>query len=467
MKRFPWDAGGFLWFPGSPVCHAIRYARGLPKFKANTRNSARRSTDNESGVDVDEILFFIDVEGDNLAPDEITSSGGVITAEFTPSNELLTGSDEQDICWHVTVLDIAGNLATTDSDDDTEEVFEEHLITIDRLAPEMDSAETGTFWDTDITVDEFGDEIDDKTSADGDDDVNSLLIIFNEDVDAVTVSEGDFLIDGVTPIAATVFSGAKDKVFITMAGAFDPDDIPVVKVVGAIGDIAGNTTSVDEIDEDTGVEDGIPPTFTVTLSTSLTNETVDLVITADEAIAGNVPSIRVWTPPGSGDEDGTLTELPKITGIKVTGTNSWEVEIDIGDDNLEDGDNSIIITGDDAAGNTGTIGKNPSSGLASDLDDEDDAIVLDPSSVEVHTLRANILLNQAAFTLALAAFQTALELDVAYHPARLGLAQSQVGLQQYAAARESVTIYLQTAPTDDSNYARGIELIEFLDSIEE
>jgi len=303
-------------------------------------------TDNESGVDQDTILFNIvsNVGGaagagvGNFAADDITTSGGIITAEFTPAANLLDSGDSPQqtiVSWNVTVSDIAGNAGQTDSDSDTAG-NQDNTLNVDRVAPNIVSATVGTVWDADALAY-------DATA----DDPTSVVVVFDEDLDASTVSESDFLVAGVTPIAAQVFSDAKDTVQLTLAGALAPDATPSVTVVSALGDSAGNTSSVDSA---TAV-DSLAPTFTATLSVTLTKDTVDITITTDEPIQGNVPVITVHTPGA-----GTSTVARAITGIKVTGTNTWEVEIDETDDLLADGDQAIEITGSDAAGNAGSLG---------------------------------------------------------------------------------------------------------------
>jgi hypothetical protein len=303
-------------------------------------------TDNESGVDQDTILFNIvsNVGGadgagvGNFAADDITTSGGIITAEFTPAANLLASDDSPQqtiVSWNVTVSDIAGNAGTTDSDSDTAG-DQDNTLNVDRVAPNIVSATVGTVWDADA-------EAYDATA----DDPTSVVVVFDEDLDAATVSESDFLVAGVTPIAAQVFSDAKNTVQLTLAGALAPDATPSVTVVSALGDSAGNTSSVDSAT----AADSLAPTFTATLSVALTKDTMDLTITSDEPIQGNVPVITIHTPGA-----GTSTVARAITGIKVTGTNLWEVEVDETDDLLADGDQAIEITGSDAAGNAGSLG---------------------------------------------------------------------------------------------------------------
>jgi len=304
-------------------------------------------TDNESGVDQDTILFNIvsNVGGAGgtgvgaFAADDITASGGIITAEFTPAANLLDSADSPQqtvVSWNVTVADIAGNAGQTDSDADTAG-DQDNTLNVDRVAPNIVSATVGTVWDADAEA--YDASADDPTS---------VVVVFDEDLDAATVSESDFLVAGVTPIAATVFSDAKDSVQLTLAGALAPDATPSVTVVSALGDSAGNTSSVDSAT----AADSLAPTFTAVLSVALTKDTVDITITSDEPIQGNVPVIQIHTPTGVG----TSTVARSITGIKVTGTNTWEVEVDETADLLADGDQAIEITGSDATGNAGSLG---------------------------------------------------------------------------------------------------------------
>ncbi|NQW17502.1 MAG: hypothetical protein HQ478_08445 [Chloroflexi bacterium] len=316
-------------------------------------------SDTGSGVDTDTILLNLTAltgltAGGPFAPSETpTVSGGVVTATFANHELLAIGESNQQkvVEWSVTVKDIAGNSGETDSDAVTA-LAQKYSITVDRLAPSLASAVTGTIWDTSATTT-------DKTNS-SKDDVNSLEVIFTENLDTVTVSPGDFQIDGVTPVSTNVFSGKKSSVFITMAGAFSPDSKPVVKIVSSIGDTAGNTIATGQIDKDTGSTDGIAPQFTVALDKTLTNGSIKLTVSSDEAIQGNIPVIKIHTP-DTADEDSdplTLTVARTLAGIKVIGGNSWEATVDSTalSSLLNNGKQAVEVTGNDAASNAGKKG---------------------------------------------------------------------------------------------------------------
>lgn len=283
-----------------------------------------------SGIDISTVQLKIYTNADpnvlsqTLAP-TITGSDGDSTITFTVTPAALT---EATWLWQVTVSDMAGNESTSDHELDADET-DKHTLKMDQTPPAITSATTGKNWDTD-------------TDAEVSDDVDSLVVLFGESLDADSVSASDFLVENNTVVSATVYSDADTKVYIALGADLAADDEPEVSlaVSGAISDTAGNSRNTGSVD----AGDGIAPTFTVTLDKTLTDAKIVATITSDEAISG-VPVVTVH------NEDNATTPAQTVT---VTGTQSWEVEI-ASAANLE-GDNSITVSGTDGT-NAGSAGK--------------------------------------------------------------------------------------------------------------
>jgi len=302
-------------------------------------------TDNESGVDQDTILFNIvsNVASGNgvgsFAADDITTSGGVTTAEFKIPANLLNSADspqETLVSWNVSVSDLSGNSGQTDSDTGTPG-NQDHSVILDRIAPNITSGETGTWWDA-------SKQGSDKTTI-SPDHADSVIIVFDEPLDLSSIAESDFTVNGLTPIVAIAYVGRPSAVFLTMATDLASSSNPDVSVVSMIADVAGNTSSVDYVK----AVDGITPVFGATLSAPTTNDSVVLAITSDEALNSGQPTVTM-TEPGGADN---------AISISVTAggsANTWNATIDVQDEGLDDGDQAIKIVGFDNAGNQAVYG---------------------------------------------------------------------------------------------------------------
>ena len=303
-----------------------------------------------SGIDVSTATITIKTDPGGgvveTATPSVTGSDGdsTVTFKFTPA-ALAEGS----YTWQVTVSDIAGNAASSDSDDDTAG-DQPHDLKIDLSPPDFVSAATGKAWDT-------------EDSAEDDNKLNSLVVVFDEKLDSNSVTASDFTVDGAVPADAQVFSKASTKVYITLASDMAADDEPTVAIVGAVADKAGNARNTGSID----AADEIDPTFTVTLDKTLTNDKVVISISANEPIAG-VPEIKVH------NED--VGVPAKTLSAIVKGTTSWEATFT--ESAAYEGDNGVVVTGLDGSGNQGTAGKtDPSDTKAIDFEQDttDPAIV--------------------------------------------------------------------------------------------
>ena len=291
-----------------------------------------------AGIDIDTILVGVDVNADGnidspteeFAPD-VTGSDGDIQVTFSLTAGTYGTLTEGDVEWFVKANDLAGNVGKSDSDADLTG-DQENLIRIDLSPPDITNAITGNYWDSVTDAVKFNRN-------------TSIEVQFNDPINGASVSPGDFTVDGLTPVAADVFSDLNTSVFLTAGSPIAADATPVVAIAtgGAVSDTAGNALNVGE---ETAV-DGIAPVFTVTLDATLTGDELIISIASDENIAG-VPTVEIWK---AGDTAAEKTIIPSV----IT-TESWTAKFTtIGG---SDGEKSVVVKGNDLAipGNSGEAG---------------------------------------------------------------------------------------------------------------
>jgi len=279
----------------------------------NTRPVLRADvTDTDSGLLKTNISLAVQSPGGGstegiLVPDDTgittTISGGFqVEQRITPS---LAPVADNVINWWVVSTDGAGNVLVSDQTTTstctptlpvtTSNIStlatngcQPYVINVDFTSPALVSARTGDVYDA------TNDEID--TGASGSS--TSVRVIFNEDLDASSVTGADFLVGGVQPSSATVTAsttGVADlqrSVFLTMTTAQVANVAPTVQLVSGIADKAGNTLSTGSLT----ASDGIAPSLTVTLIGEAASRAVSDAATA--------VTIRV-----SSDEDVTTPTL--------------------------------------------------------------------------------------------------------------------------------------------------------------
>ena len=260
-----------------------------------------------SGIDEDSITFDIDSgddsaaeEGDGNAPDEddVTAIADGVEVEFPITD--ITDDDVVLVSWDVNATDEAGNVVE----------LEDVRFTVDNVDPIMQTATTGTWWDTDDGL--MGDDSADPDAADM---ANMIGIEFDEDLDADTVSATDFEVDGDEPEDATVYDDAENWVFLTLAADLDADAEPDVEIVGSISDVAGNSLTDVELES----LDGIRPAITHTLSSDdtdnvVTGGDVDLDFSFDEAVGTPIVTITNDVD----DETITVADLADEDTVDIT-----------------------------------------------------------------------------------------------------------------------------------------------------
>ena len=191
-------------------------------------------------------------------------------------------------------------------------------ISVDRSAPVLNSATAGAFWDTTKAGD-------DKTQSDVTKaDPTSISVVFDGALNASTVSRTDFTVDGATPLDANVFAGAPTRVFLTVS-ALDPASRPVVALVGAVQDLAGNSKDSGSVTS----ADGIAPTLTLSVSTAatpsaarpVTNDKATITLTSNEKGTG------VTTKVVKVGDNTTITSL-ETNLTPLGGPTSWTATAD-------------------------------------------------------------------------------------------------------------------------------------------
>ena len=342
--------------PDRTVTETLRVETTAPSFSEITpaNGSAGRAdpdvgfrvTDTVSGIDDDDdvsvIYIVVDTDG-NVDGSVVTETGGAdpITDGFLARERLSTSLDDATIYWWGKATDRAGNVGITDRKAKIKDAADEdvtdscrpmdfvnlNLENVDYGAADIDNTEslagcqpysvkiddtkpmvvggvdgtrTGSFWDTDM-------DGDDKTNMDPTKaKANMVLVVFDENLDAETVSASDFEVNDNTPSSAEVFSGNKKHVFLTMSSDLNPHAKPKVELVGTVEDLAGNRQTSGKVDE---AVDGIAPTLTVTLeggSRPVTKGDIKVTVTANEDVG--TPSVVAQKVLDSGASDNADTE---------------------------------------------------------------------------------------------------------------------------------------------------------------
>ncbi len=303
-------------------------------------------TDGGSGIGDDEdddilVIFGIDNDGDGTIDIEEEYAvndrgslnevdGGFHARQRLPSSS--AAADDSTVYWWARAVDGAGNEAVTDrqseikvdgtdtKDPCTVSAFprgnlggldvgnttsiggcQPYSIKVDNTEPAISSVVTGAFWDTSNKDD------DNKTNTDPSKaKANMVLVMFNESLDASSVSAGDFEVNDQEPTNAEVFSGAKANVFLTLGSDLDPNARPKVELVGRVEDLAGNRRSSGSVENAT---DGIAPTLTVSVeggNRSVTKGEIKVMISSNEDVG--TPNVAFQMVDDSGASDNADTE---------------------------------------------------------------------------------------------------------------------------------------------------------------
>lgn len=376
-------------------------------------------TDGGSGVGDDEdddilVIFGIDNDADGTidVEEEYTVNdrgslnevdGGFHARQRLPSSS--AAADDSTVYWWARALDAAGNEAVTDrqatikvNDEDTKDPCtvsafprgglvgvdvgsttsiggcQPYSIRVDNTEPAISSVRTGAFWDTSNKDD------DNKTNTDASKaKANMVLVMFNESLEADSVSASDFEVNDQEPTSAMVYSGAKANVFLTLGSDLDPNARPKVELVGRVEDLAGNRRSSGSVDNAT---DGIAPTLTVSVedgNRAVTKGEIKIMISSNEDVGTpNVAFQRVLEAnptddpdtEGNETEDNALGAAANVSAVLKSARN-YEATYTAPESGLY---NVYVTAADATAGNTGKAGVNKG---PIDLTDDTKAILFE------------------------------------------------------------------------------------------
>ena len=360
-------------------------------------------TDALAGVDEDSIWFLVsDTEavptdtrstfGDNRGEDiTITKDGDVVTASVALDDlEDATGlsiddDGETTMYWFVQASDEAGNMGTTDADtDDDAPENQGFSLRVDNKDPAMTGAFTGEHWDANANFDDD----DDKGAIVGDrrlkvneylkgsSNAKMIRVEFSEGLDGASVAASDFSVtdgsgDELAIAAARWFDKVNDddqddapivrnSVFIELEESLGAGDTPSVELTGSVTDAAGNSLSDETIDSD-DVTDGIAPTATVTLDTTLSKEKVAVTVRTDENIRTLEPRLTLFISTTDDPDTADAVEAKAGSGFSViiprgsrtAGENEWTYNLSVASPNTY----SVVVSAEDSSRNRSTTGK--------------------------------------------------------------------------------------------------------------
>ena len=355
-------------------------------------------TDALAGVDEDSIRFLVsDTEteptdtrsefGDGRGEDiTITKDGDVVTASVALDDlEDATGLSIDDdgvtmVYWFVQASDEAGNMGTTDADtDDDAPENQGFSLRVDNEDPAMTGAFTGEHWDANADVDDDDDKgaiVGDRRLKvneylDGSSNAKMIRVQFDEGLDGASVAASDFTVtDGsgaeLAIAAARWFDKDNDdgrvdapvvrnSVFIELEESLGAGGTPSVELAGTVTDAAGNSLSGETIDSD-DVTDGIAPTATVTLDTTLSKEKVVVTVRTDENIRTLEPDLDLFIkatddPDIDDSSDAVGVSIPR--GSRTAGENEWTYNLSVASPNTY----SVVVSAEDTSRNRSTTGK--------------------------------------------------------------------------------------------------------------
>jgi len=382
--------------------------------RATTVDFLATVTDAGSGIVADSG----DVDGDGVKTEPVTVSAGTTTnvnIQINPASAgtVATGTEnssralwatatdgysftfakvmtEAAHTWFIKATDRVGNSDQTDSDGDTSG-DQDNKFTVDATAAIMGIVTTGIKFDT--------------VNKDEDPSRNHIKVEFTatggttaDNMDAATLSAGDFLVDGLAvagmefpnlkadtstttgsvDIDGTAIS-TKNIVYLELSDDIAADAKPKVSLVGTVNDLAGNASAIGE----KKASDGNKPAFTVTITGNAdatgrpvvvgdTDDKITVRVASDETLAAAPTlkfSIPTWDASHSG---GARLEVPttivSVTPSSVSGlTNTWETSKLQSDLGVANKLYSVYVSGTDLAGNVGTSGSGTTAGTAVDL----------------------------------------------------------------------------------------------------
>ncbi len=367
-------------------------------------------TDSDSGIaDADDIFVVFGVDNDDAdgtidamhrfmvndaSKGDVDEEDDVFSAKQGLPSSVEIDNDAT-VYWWAIAVDSAGNVAVTDrqstievDDEDVDDPCDAgdfnmgdgllgqdvgvsaeiagcqpYAVRIDNTEPEIESVTTGPTWDAD----------DDEVDMDAGD-PTSVLVEFSEDVDAETVADSDFDVEGASVTDVEV---QDNNVFLTLSSDLGPDEEPEVELVGSVRDIAGNRQTSGKVD----ATDGIAPTLTVSVdggNRSVTNGSIKITISSNEDVGTPKVMFQRVIDADAEDDDETddneamyaLGDSDDVDGV-LTSARNYEAKYEAPMPGLY---NVYVMARDATESNQGTAGVNEG---PIDLDDDTDAILFE------------------------------------------------------------------------------------------
>ena len=350
-------------------------------------------TDALAGVDSDSVVFVVSDDNGNAATElvdanrfgddtdetvSISTDGDVVTASValddvdTALTSLAIDSDgTTTVWWWVEASDNASNAGTTDAvaDDDADATTVDNqafVLRVDTEDPELESVFVGDVWNPDTEQIEGDRRLGVGQFLPGSSDPSVVRVKFNEDlsgppaVSAFSVTNGDgnaltiTRVDWFDADDATSGASVRDSVFLVLSATLDAGAVVTVQVVGTVSDAGGNTITTSDA---TDADDGIAPTATVSVDTTLSTGEVAVTVTTDEGIRTLEPELGLFVST-SDDPDTAVTFDAKTIGVNVPravrtpGENVWTFTLNIATANTY----SIVVAAEDAERNRGETG---------------------------------------------------------------------------------------------------------------
>ena len=329
-------------------------------------------TDVDSAVSVGRVTFKINQFVNDMADSRTSDGPTTSTTAIRDADDVDIGFTFEmsvglsgDIWIGITAEDTAGNVTSFDADESTPLTIDMAAIIIDTSAPAYDAAYTGIGWDNIAKA---------LTTDSG-----SILVTFDEDLtdlDASTVSKGDFSVEGHSVTDADVFDNdpvtstvdgldnplpasvslfgtvnMRRVVILTLASDLAPDETPEVALVGNRIDNDAGATALTHSED---AQDRIAPTITIdsiTPELAGDGDTVVIKISSDEALRDD-PAVTITN---------AVDHIILRKTIDTDGTNAWKVTtVAVG----SGGAYSIYITGEDEERNAETVGADPATWAA-------------------------------------------------------------------------------------------------------
>ncbi len=289
-------------------------------LKVRAGTGAVRTVENDD-------LSITDIEGGyraSIALNEVRNLGSGATLNVSTSRETA-------INWYAMAKDIAGNAATSDSNNEKRDKsgtdaneaqtasakagYDDchrrsagsddcYSFTVDGVSPSLQRAYTGDWYNSGESRVEGDRRISRDNYLPGSSSKMSVRVVFNEALDGSTVSADDFTVGGAVPDEAlwypsgstdgasgpdTSNGGIRRSVFLTV-GQMATDATPTVVLTGSVSDLAGNSVSSGS----KTAEDGIAPGATVSVDVELHKKTVNVTVVTDEAVRLQSPDVLLW-----------------------------------------------------------------------------------------------------------------------------------------------------------------------------